>query len=85
MNNLAYKNDIPLSQSPQYTYTDNERLGKDAAGMNKNEQKEIGNGKIKVINTVPKMTDLEREKSKKIIGNDLYEIFTRIQSQLKSS
>jgi len=41
-----------------------------------------GNEKFKVIHVVPDMTDTEREAAKKRIGNDLYEIFTRIQAEL---
>lgn len=40
--------------------------------------------KIKIIHTVPKMTDIEREKKKKVIGDQLYEIFLSILSQLDS-
>lgn len=39
-------------------------------------------GEVIITHTIPKMTDTEREKSKKLIGNDLYEIFLRIQAQL---
>lgn len=35
-----------------------------------------------VIHTVPDMSDEEREKTKRMIGNDLYEIFLRIQARL---
>lgn len=40
------------------------------------------NEQIKVIHTVPVMTDTERNAAKKRIGSDLYEIFMRIQTEL---
>lgn len=41
------------------------------------------NKEIKIIHKTPNMADIEREKNKKRIGNDLYEIFLRIQKELK--
>lgn len=43
---------------------------------------QTGNEQAKVINTVPVMTDTERDAAKKRIGSDLYEIFMRIQAEL---
>ena len=42
-----------------------------------------GNEQVKVIHNVPVMTDTEREAAKKRIGSDLYEIFMRIQAELR--
>ena len=53
-----------------------------AADVEVREVKQTGNEPVKVIHTVPVMTDTEREATKKRIGNDLYEIFTRIQKEL---
>lgn len=38
---------------------------------------------IKVIHIIPDMTEAERASAKKRIGNDLYEVFSRIKMQLK--
>ena len=46
------------------------------------EVRQTGNGQVKIINVIPVMTDTERETAKKRIGNDLYEIFTRIRAEL---
>lgn len=43
---------------------------------------QTGNEQVKVIHTVPNMTDTERDAAKKRIGSDLYEIFMRIQAEL---
>jgi len=40
--------------------------------------------RIKIIHTVPKLSDIEKSNKQKQIGNDLYEIFSRIQSELKA-
>ena len=42
----------------------------------------IGTG-FKVIHTLPNMGEFEREKAKSRIGNDLFEVFLRIQMELK--
>jgi len=46
---------------------------------------QIGNAQMKVLHTVPVMTDMERDAANKRIGNDLYEIFSRIQAELQLS
>jgi len=46
------------------------------------EAKRTSNEQVKVIHVVPDMTDTERDAAKKRIGNDLYEIFMRIQAEL---
>ena len=38
---------------------------------------------VKVIHTTPAMSDTQRERAMKRAGNDLYEVFTRIQEKLK--
>jgi len=38
---------------------------------------------IKIIHSIPNLSDVERESIKKIISNDLHEIFFRIQSKIK--
>lgn len=43
---------------------------------------QTGKEQVKVIHTVPNMTDTERDAAKKRIGSDLYEIFMRIQAEL---
>lgn len=43
---------------------------------------QTGNEQVKVIHTVPVMTDTERDAAKRRIGSDLYEIFMRIQAEL---
>ena len=78
MSNLAYDYNVIFAPPPQYTC----KVGKGAANMTKKQKNEIDYDNIKIIHTVPKMTDTEREKSKKMIGNDLYEVFLRIQSRL---
>ena len=42
------------------------------------------NEPIKIIHAVPDMSEIEREHNRKIIGNDLYEVFLRIQAELKN-
>ena len=53
-----------------------------AANVGVREVKQTGDGQMKVIHVVPVMTDAERDAAKKRIGNDLYEIFTRIRAEL---
>ena len=67
-----------LSQPPQYT----DSAGEGALYMAR--KKEIDYTKTKIIHKTPKMTDIERENKKKAVGNDLYEIFLRIQGKLNS-
>jgi hypothetical protein len=47
-------------------------------------QADTENEPIKIIHTVPDMSEIEREHNRKIIGNDLYEVFLRIQAELKN-
>ena len=46
------------------------------------EVRQTDNGQVRIINVIPIMTDMEREATKKRIGNDLYEIFSRILVEL---
>jgi len=39
---------------------------------------------MKFIHIVPNLSDIERERAGKCIGNELYEIFIRILAELKS-
>ena len=40
---------------------------------------------VKIIDTVPTMSDAEQDKTKKRIGNDLYEIFLKIKDELENT
>jgi hypothetical protein len=44
--------------------------------------KRNSNEQVKVVHVIPDMTDTERDVAKKRIGNDLHEIFLRIQEEL---
>ena len=50
--------------------------------MRVEEVKQTETEQMKVIHTLPVMTDAERNVAKKRIGSDLYEIFMRIQAEL---
>ena len=50
--------------------------------MGAEEVKQVDDEQMKVIHTIPVMTDAERDAAKKRIGSDLYEIFMRIQAEL---
>jgi len=45
---------------------------------------DVTDKQIKIIHTVPKLSDIEKNKKQKQIGNDLYEIFSKIQAELKN-
>ena len=74
MTNTARKGIVQTSTA----YT----LSGGAANVGVREVKQTGDDQMKVIHVVPVMTDAERNATKKRIGNDLYEIFTRIQAEL---
>ena len=57
-------------------------LSRGVANVEDREAKRTSNEQVKVIHVVPDMTDTERDAAKKRIGNDLYEIFMRIQAEL---
>ena len=50
--------------------------------MGVGEVKQTDSEQVKVIHSIPAMTDTERDAAKKRIGSDLYEIFMRIQTEL---
>ena len=39
---------------------------------------------IKIIHTIPRLSDIEKDKLGKQIGNDLYDIFVKIHAELKN-
>ena len=47
-----------------------------------NKKSQATDKQIKIIHTVPNLSDIEKNKKQKQIGNDLYEIFAKIQSEL---
>lgn len=53
-----------------------------AANVGVEEVRQTETEQMKVIHTLPVMTDAERNVAKKRIGSDLYEIFMRIQAEL---
>ncbi len=79
LNSLAY-NCVITEPSPEY----NSIVGKEGLKMIKKDEKHEESNHFKVIHTIPKMSISDREKKTQMIGNDLYEVFIRIQSQLAS-
>lgn len=57
-------------------------LSRGVENVGAEEVMQTGNEQVKMIHTVPVMTDTERDAAKKRIGSDLYEIFLRIQAEL---
>ncbi len=57
-------------------------LSRGVANVGVEEVRQTDNKRVKVIHTLPVMTEAERDAAKKRIGNDLYEIFMRIQAEL---
>ncbi len=58
-------------------------LNRGVANVGVEEVRQTDSKRVKVIHTLPVMTDAERDLAKKRIGNDLYEILMRIQAELQ--